>query len=668
MEIRSIEYTISVDTGQSVRKVNNLAKAFNKLATAQGQVVSGSGGSASTGGGGNSTNGTSGRYGGTSSRGSKAQKSSVFNSPIKAIGDAAATATPKILKLKLPLAGFLKQLGRMAKYRMLRGIVMGIAKSFSEGWKNMYYWNKALGGEFAAALDSLASSALTFKNSLAVATAPLIEWLAPIVANLAAEFANLATNVSRFVAILFGMDHYYEASTASATAYSKAVNKATKETRTLLKFDEINRLEQKNKGSGGAGSYLYSGGGFKKVDLPKNLKEMDLKTRFKMAVESWDFHPLRDLFSDSKVATKVAAAVGAVGLTSFLLKNIGGGKLALTALAVTLTFKLIDWLAKAVGLDDTVLGQAITKALKVAVVGGVIASLIFTPGVGIVIGLLAGITVLITSLKGDDKSGEKGKGTFRTWLDKLFGKEDVDNTTTVHVTKTFTEVMNDAVKTVQDKLDSKFGKTSTNTTTTLNIGKFNPQTSPTALDGLNKTLSDKFGKTSTESVTNLNINDAELTVGEKVNESLNSDLAEKFSKLSTNAELNINITKVTSNQPKVDLGVKNGAGVDKSATIYLKAAGGYVSSGQMFIARESGPEMVGQIGNRTAVANNDQIVQGIASGVASAQSAQNALLREQNAILRDILNKGSGITTGSIASAFERANRREGSTLVAVGG
>jgi hypothetical protein len=111
-------------------------------------------------------------------------------------------------------------------------------------------------------------------------------------------------------------------------------------------------------------------------------------------------------------------------------------------------------------------------------------------------------------------------------------------------------------------------------------------------------------------------------------------------------------------------------GVGKGSEVYVReyAAGGFINTGEVFIAREAGPEMVGTIGGRTAVANNDQIVQGIASGVASAQSAQNALLREQNAILRDILNKGSGVTTGSIASAFERANRREGSTLVAVGG
>lgn len=49
------------------------------------------------------------------------------------------------------------------------------------------------------------------------------------------------------------------------------------------------------------------------------------------------------------------------------------------------------------------------------------------------------------------------------------------------------------------------------------------------------------------------------------------------------------------------------------------ASGGIVSSGEVFVARENGlPEMVGSFGNHTAVANNDQIVAGIQSGVYSA--------------------------------------------------
>jgi len=54
--------------------------------------------------------------------------------------------------------------------------------------------------------------------------------------------------------------------------------------------------------------------------------------------------------------------------------------------------------------------------------------------------------------------------------------------------------------------------------------------------------------------------------------------------------------------------------------IQKKAEGGFVDEGQMFVAREAGPEMVGKIGNKTAVANNDQIVSAISIGVERAMS------------------------------------------------
>lgn len=70
------------------------------------------------------------------------------------------------------------------------------------------------------------------------------------------------------------------------------------------------------------------------------------------------------------------------------------------------------------------------------------------------------------------------------------------------------------------------------------------------------------------------------------------------------------------------------------------ATGGYPKSGELFWARENGtPEMVGKMGGNTAVANNDQIVSGIASGVSTANAESNALLREQNELLRRLLQK-----------------------------
>lgn len=45
------------------------------------------------------------------------------------------------------------------------------------------------------------------------------------------------------------------------------------------------------------------------------------------------------------------------------------------------------------------------------------------------------------------------------------------------------------------------------------------------------------------------------------------------------------------------------------------ANGGIVNEGQAFIARERGPELVGNVGNKTAVMNNDQIVESVSNGV-----------------------------------------------------
>lgn len=51
------------------------------------------------------------------------------------------------------------------------------------------------------------------------------------------------------------------------------------------------------------------------------------------------------------------------------------------------------------------------------------------------------------------------------------------------------------------------------------------------------------------------------------------------------------------------------------------ASGGFPTEGNLFIANEAGPELVGNIGGRTAVANNDQIVEAVSSGVYNAVSS-----------------------------------------------
>lgn len=109
--------------------------------------------------------------------------------------------------------------------------------------------------------------------------------------------------------------------------------------------------------------------------------------------------------------------------------------------------------------------------------------------------------------------------------------------------------------------------------------------------------------------------------------------------------------------------------VDFFKNIFGFASGGFPDAGQLFIAREAGAEMVGSLGGHTAVANNDQIVEGIREGVEAAMERQNQLLRRQNELLQALLEKeGSAeINVSSFYQAVNRTNQRNGKTIIPVG-
>lgn len=64
-----------------------------------------------------------------------------------------------------------------------------------------------------------------------------------------------------------------------------------------------------------------------------------------------------------------------------------------------------------------------------------------------------------------------------------------------------------------------------------------------------------------------------------------------------------------------------GAASTKTAKVSKKAGGGTVPTGDLFLAGEAGPELVGRIGTSNAVMNQTQIVEAVAAGVANAVQA-----------------------------------------------
>lgn len=111
-----------------------------------------------------------------------------------------------------------------------------------------------------------------------------------------------------------------------------------------------------------------------------------------------------------------------------------------------------------------------------------------------------------------------------------------------------------------------------------------------------------------------------------INKTVKMSLLLNGKKVSSNdlknlASLAINPDFIKSNPFNMSISKKKNGGIFSGGSwhnIAKYAGGGMPGMGQMFIAREAGPELVGRIGNHTAVMNNNQIVASVSDGVFNA--------------------------------------------------
>ncbi len=102
-----------------------------------------------------------------------------------------------------------------------------------------------------------------------------------------------------------------------------------------------------------------------------------------------------------------------------------------------------------------------------------------------------------------------------------------------------------------------------------------------------------------------------------------TDIKEKLKKAFENAKdwakdnfkFQFRVTYTTTGLGVVKKAIVNALGLDGWPSFKFFAGGGFPAKGQMFIANEAGPEMIGTLDGRTAVANNNQITTGIAAAV-----------------------------------------------------
>jgi len=172
---------------------------------------------------------------------------------------------------------------RIALYRLIRTVIKEITQGLREGIQNIYAYSNALGGEFAAAMDSLSTSSLYLKNSLGALAAPILQSLIPAINFAIDRLVALMNVINMFVAALGGkgtatiakkVETTFGAAGKAAGGAAGSAKKALKDLQNYtLGIDELNIIDDKDKSGGGGGG---GGGGAGGIDPSSMFEEVEI--------------------------------------------------------------------------------------------------------------------------------------------------------------------------------------------------------------------------------------------------------------------------------------------------------------------------------------------------------------------------------------------------------
>ena len=214
--------------------------------------------------------------------------------------------------LKKRFDHLLTSLGRIAMYRAVRFILSSITKALRDGINNLYEYSKAMGGEFAQSMNSLATNALYLKNSFGAMASPLINSLAPAINYITGKIVNLLNLINQLIARLSGKG-VYTAAKNTATAYKGVGDAASGAAKKLKSYtsglDELNIISDDSGGGGGGGGGLNYGDMFEEVPIESGISEF--ADRIKQAFMASDWKSLGTI-----VGEKVNEVVNSIDYTS----------------------------------------------------------------------------------------------------------------------------------------------------------------------------------------------------------------------------------------------------------------------------------------------------------------------------------------------------------------
>ena len=503
---------------------------------------------------------------------------------------------------KNPLENFVSSLKRIAYYRFIRSIIKAITQAFQEGLEKAYIFSSGIDGEghrFAEALDRMKSAGNQMKGQLGSAFAGLLAAIEPILITIINLITKVADAISQFFAAFTGKTYLKANATAAQFADTmKSGAGAAKEWKNqLMGFDEINRLNEPSSGGGGGGSNPLAGYDFEDapisefwLKLVQQIKDFynkitpiieDIKTIFRGLL---DF--ITGVFTgDWELAFQGLGEIleGFGGLVQHTTELVVGLFDTLAESGIQSISNLFDFIEEKTGLD-------LTKAQKqVVFVLNFIRFLVEDISLYIADTINHLCQAVSAALNGDWKTAweEASKVT------KFKGLEIVE----------------DVWKRANEATEAMVGASST-------ISEHS-QSSATAVAGAAQSMSNSMAGAGDGSATMAEVVAANMNA---VGDAMAQAAGNSISMQDTGNTLSF-VANVRSVAVRIAKALTGGGFF---GAIGGYANGGFPTEGDLFFANEgSAPEMVGRIGGRTAVANNDQIVEGIRQGVYDAVVAAN---------------------------------------------
>jgi len=225
--------------------------------------------------------------------------------------------------------GLYSSIVRIAKYRMIRTMLKMITQGISEGIKSLYNWSRTANTTFYNSMNTIATATKYLGNSFAAMVSPLINALAPAIDFVIDKVVAVLNAFNQLFAALSGASTYTVAkkvattwgdATGGISSGADGASDSIKELkRTILGFDEINKLDKfstsaSGGGSGGGGSSGSGGSSSGEIVFEEKPLEGFLKDLSEMTSGWPDW--LKWLFGIG------AVAIGAWGI-SLLPKLIG---------------------------------------------------------------------------------------------------------------------------------------------------------------------------------------------------------------------------------------------------------------------------------------------------------------------------------------------------------